>query len=49
MVLVFGMIFSLLMSVSASKQWDSVFIPATELNVSNFQAAHGWNSGHTSR
>jgi hypothetical protein len=50
MVLLFDMVFSLLASVTVpvSKQWDSGFIPGTDLNASNFAAAYGWNSGHTS-
>jgi hypothetical protein len=43
------MVFSLLMSVSASKQWDFVFIPATGRNAQDIPAADDWNSGHTSR
>jgi hypothetical protein len=33
------MIFSLLTSVSVSKQWDFVFIPATGLNALEFSGS----------
>jgi len=38
-MVLFDMIFSLLTSVSVSKQWDFVFIPATGLNALGFSGS----------